>query len=77
MPFIQVKLIKGVFSDDEKQEMIHKLTETMVSIEGEGMRPVTWVTLEEVASGDWGAGGNSLHTEDVLAMRAQSPAPVG
>jgi len=77
MPFIQVKLIKGVFSEDEKQEMIHKLTETMVSIEGEGMRPVTWVTLEEVASGDWGAGGKALHTEDVLALRGVTPASVG
>jgi 4-oxalocrotonate tautomerase len=77
MPFIQVKLIKGVFSEDEKQQMIHKLTETMVSIEGEGMRPVTWVTLEEVASGDWGAGGKTLHTEDVLALRGATPASVG
>ena len=69
MPFIQVKLIKGVFNDDEKQEIIEKLTDTLVSIEGEAMRPVTWVTLEEVASGEWGVGGKPLHAEDVLAMR--------
>ena len=29
----------------------------MVSIEGENMRPVTWVVVEEVTSGDWGIGG--------------------
>ena len=43
MPFVQVKLIEGVFSQDQKQEMITRLTETMVDIEGEAMRPVTWV----------------------------------
>ena len=42
MPFVNVKLIKGVFSTEEKQEMIKRLTDTMVSIEGEAMRPVTW-----------------------------------
>jgi len=33
--------------------MIHKITETMVEIEGENLRPVTWVLVEEVRSGDW------------------------
>ncbi len=46
-----------MFSPDEKKEMIGKLTETMVGIEGEAMRGVTWVTIEEVDSGDWGIGG--------------------
>ena len=44
MPFVNVKLIEGVFSSEQKQEIIQKLTDTMVSIEGENMRPVTWVT---------------------------------
>ena len=46
----------------------------MVSIEGENMRPVTWVVVEEVASGDWGIGGNPLSTEDVKALAAGTPA---
>jgi len=70
MPFINVKLIEGVFSDEQKQEIITKLTDTMVSIEGENMRPVTWVVLEEVKSGDWGIGGKALTTEDVKALAA-------
>jgi len=45
----------------------------MVSIEGENMRPVTWVVLEEVKSGDWGIGGNSLTTNDVKALAAGKP----
>ncbi len=34
--------------------MIEKLTDTMVEIEGENMRGVTWVVIEEAKSGDWG-----------------------
>jgi 4-oxalocrotonate tautomerase len=52
MPLVNVKLIEGVFDAEQKQEMITKLTDTMVSIEGENMRGVTWVVIEEVASGD-------------------------
>lgn len=48
--------------------MIRKLTDTMVSIEGENMRPVTWRVLEEVKSGDWGIAGNPLTTDDVKAL---------
>jgi 4-oxalocrotonate tautomerase len=70
MPFVNVKVIKGVFSPQEKKEMITKLTDTMVSIEGEAMRPVTWVTIEEVDSGEWGIGGNPLTTQDVKDLQA-------
>jgi 4-oxalocrotonate tautomerase len=73
MPFVNVKLIEGVFSPDQKTEMIARLTETMVAIEGENMRPVTWVVIEEVASGEWGIGGNALTTADVKALAAGVP----
>jgi 4-oxalocrotonate tautomerase len=65
-----VKLIEGVFTPAQKQEMIRKLTDAMVSIEGENMRAVTWVVIEETRSGDWGIGGNPLTTADVKALAA-------
>jgi 4-oxalocrotonate tautomerase len=70
MPLIQVKLIEGVFTDNQKQEMVRKLTDAMVSIEGENMRPVTWVLIEDVKSGAWGIGGNPLTTTDVKNLAA-------
>ncbi|MDX6563618.1 MAG: 4-oxalocrotonate tautomerase [Gaiellales bacterium] len=70
MPLINVKLIEGVFSSDQKREIIERLTDAMVSIEGENMRQVTWCVVEEVKSGEWGIGGNSLTTEDVRALAA-------
>ncbi|HEV3343137.1 MAG TPA: 4-oxalocrotonate tautomerase family protein [Pirellulales bacterium] len=70
MPLVNVKMIEGVFTPAQKQEMIRKLTDTMVSIEGENMRSVTVVVLEEIKSGDWGVGGNPLTTNDVKALAA-------
>ncbi len=70
MPLIQVRLIEGVFSANQKSEIIRRLTDTMVSIEGENLRPVTWVIVEEVKSGDWGIGGKGLTASDVKALAA-------
>jgi 4-oxalocrotonate tautomerase len=65
---IQVKLIENVFTSSQKEEMVKKLTDAMVSIEGENMRPVTWVVIEEVKSGQWGIGGQPMTTEAVKAL---------
>jgi 4-oxalocrotonate tautomerase len=70
MPLIQVRLIENVFSAKQKNEIIEKLTDAMVSIEGENMRGVTLVTIEEVRSGDWGIGGKAMTTEAVKALAA-------
>jgi len=70
MPLVNVKMLEGVFTPTQKREMIRKLTDTMVSIEGENMRPVTVVVLEEIKSGDWGIGGNALTTDDAKALAA-------
>jgi len=70
MPLVNVRLIEGVFTQAQKQEMIRKLTDTMVSIEGENMRPVTVVVIDEVKSGDWGIGGKPLTTDDVKQLAA-------
>ncbi|MEX1079248.1 MAG: tautomerase family protein [Homoserinimonas sp.] len=70
MPFIEVNVIKDVFTPEQKREIITSLTDAMVGIEGENMRPVTWCVVREVASGDWGIAGNALTTADVRALAA-------
>ena len=74
MPLINVKILENVFSDENKKQMVERLTDAMVSIEGENMRGVTWVVIEEVRSGDWGIGGQALTTADVKALAAGVPA---
>ena len=73
MPLVQVKVIEGVFTEAQKRQIVHKLTDAMVSVEGEAMRPVIWVVVEEVKSGDWGMGGKPLTTADVKALAAGKP----
>jgi 4-oxalocrotonate tautomerase len=63
MPLIEVKLIEGVFTTAQKKEMITRLTDAMVAIEGENLRPATLVR-----SGDWAVGGNAFTTAGVHAM---------
>ena len=70
MPFINVKLIEGVFTAVQKETIARTLTDAMVAVEGENMRAVTWCVVEEVKSGDWGIAGNPLTTEQVRALAA-------
>jgi 4-oxalocrotonate tautomerase len=68
MPLVEVKVVEGVFSGDQKRQIIEGVTEAMVAIEGESLRGVTWVLVEEVRSGEWGIGGRGLTTQDVQAL---------
>ena len=70
MPLIEVKMLEEVFTPAQKKEIITKLTDTMVSIEGEKLRPFTVVVMEEVRSGDWGVGGKTLTSAEAHALAA-------
>lgn len=70
MPLIDIQLIKGVFTSDQKQAMITKVTDAIVSVEGEAMRGVTWVRVQETESGEWAIGGKPLTSAAVKAMAA-------
>ena len=70
MPLIEVKVIENVFTPEQKSQMITKLTDALVSIEGENLRPATLVVIEEVRSGEWAYGGKAMTTDAVHAMAA-------
>ena len=74
MPFIHVQVIEDVFTPEQKVQIVERLTDAMVSIEGEALRGVTWCAIEEVKSGDWAIGGQCLTTEAVRAMATATPA---
>jgi 4-oxalocrotonate tautomerase len=76
MPIVNVKVIKGVFDTEEKQEMIRRVTDSMVAVEGEALRGLTMVTVEEVAEGEWGIGGQAMTAKDVRDLRG-APATTG
>ena len=70
MPLVNMKVIEGVFSPAQKAQLVHNLTEAVVAVEGETLRGVTWVVIEEVKSGDWAIGGQALTADAVLHMAA-------
>ncbi len=70
MPLIDINLIKGVFTASQKKTMIEKVTDAMVAIEGERLRGVTWVRVNETESGEWAIGGKPLTAADVKSLAA-------
>ena len=74
MPLVTIDVIKDVFTPTQKRQLIEKVTEAMVGVEGEALRPVTWVRVQEFEQGDWGIGGKGLTASDVHAMAASKAA---
>lgn len=68
MPLVTIDVIKNVFTPDQKEQLIEKVTNAMVEVEGENMRPVTWVRIQEFEGGDWAIGGRRLSAADVHAL---------
>ncbi len=74
MPLVTIDVIKNVFTPSQKEELIAKVTEAMIAVEGEAMRPVTWVRVQEFEQGDWAIGGKRLVAADVHAMAGRKVA---
>ena len=68
MPLVTIDVIKNVFTPQQKQQLIEKVTAAMIEVEGENMRPVTWVRINEFEGGDWAIGGKRLAAKDVQAL---------
>jgi 4-oxalocrotonate tautomerase len=75
MPFAIVKLVKGALTAEQKQTMLKRVTEAIVSVEGEELRQGVQVIIEEsVNDGEWSVGGNMLTIEAMARIKAgQNP----
>lgn len=74
MPLVTIDLIKNVFTPAQKQQLIERVTDAMIAVEGEAMRPGTWVRINEIAEGDWAIGGQTLNASAVHAMATSDQA---
>jgi 4-oxalocrotonate tautomerase len=75
MPLVTIDVIKDVFTPSQKQQLIKNVTEAMVAVEGEALRGVTWVRIQEFEQGDWALGGRALSARDVHAMAKSAREP--
>jgi 4-oxalocrotonate tautomerase len=71
MPLIDVQVMEGVFSAEEKAQIIENVTQGFAKVAGETLKQATSVRIHEIKSGDWGYGGRAMGTQDALAMRAR------
>jgi 4-oxalocrotonate tautomerase len=69
MPLVDIKIIEGVFSEEEIKKLIKDVTDVIVSFMGENLRSYTLVVVQEVKSGSWGVGGQAIGLEEVRAMQ--------
>lgn len=69
MPLVNIEVIENVFTPAQKKEMIEKVTDAIISIEGEALRPYTLVKIDEVKDGNWSVGGQIIRTSDVHRLQ--------
>lgn len=74
MPLAQLRGVSGYLNAEQKKEMIKRVTDAIVAVEGEGLRPYTWVLIEDVPEGQWGVGGVALTAADVRQIEADTRA---
>jgi len=68
MPLVTIDVIKDVFTPAQQQAMITEVTNAMLKVEGEALRGVTWVKINEINGGDWAIGGQPLTAGDVQKL---------
>ena len=74
MPLVDIHLIKGVWSDEQKREMMTATTDALVKIWGEPVRKMTWVRVLETEQGQWMINGETWDAETVARLRAAEDA---
>ncbi|MHB8465990.1 MAG: tautomerase family protein [Acidimicrobiales bacterium] len=76
MPFIDVKVMEGVLTTEQKQAIARGFTDVFGDVVGSAVRPVTWVVIQDVASGQWTMGGDAVTTQGVKDLLRGAPAGV-
>jgi 4-oxalocrotonate tautomerase len=64
MPFVEVKSIKGVFTKEEKNQIIKDITNVFAQMKNDKFAEGTWVVINELDDGNWGEGGSVLYADD-------------
>jgi phenylpyruvate tautomerase PptA (4-oxalocrotonate tautomerase family) len=70
MPLIDVRLLAGVFSTDEREQLAEGLIDAVVGVKGEPFRAETVVLLTEMPVGSWYEQGAPISPEAFEAADA-------
>jgi 4-oxalocrotonate tautomerase len=76
MPLVRITLMADVLSSDQKRQLARNVTEAIVAVVGENLRPYVILSIDEAKSGDLALGGHCLTSDDIRAIAAASrPTP--
>ena len=65
MPLIEVKVFEDELTQEQKNDLIKRITDAVTTVTSPKLRDVTWVVIQEVKSGSWGVGGKPLRLADL------------
>lgn len=74
MPYVNVRLMENVLTDEQKEQIADEFTDTLLRVIGEEVRPVTWVLVDDITSGQLTIGGQRITTDAVKQMLGKAPA---
>lgn len=69
MPIVNIEVIENVFTPAQKKEMLAKVTDAVIAVEGEALRPYSFVEIDEVKEGNWSIGGQPVTAADVHRLQ--------
>lgn len=70
MPLVQIHVFEDELTQEQSKELITEITDVVTEVTSDKLRDVTWVMINEVKSGHWGVGGNTLGLDDVKKLMA-------
>lgn len=70
MPLIDIHLIKGSTTPEQKRQMMEETTEMIGRVLNEPVKRLTWVRIIEVGEDEWMIGGEVFTLEHVRKLRA-------
>jgi 4-oxalocrotonate tautomerase len=70
MPLVRITLVGDVLSSDQKHQLARNVTDGIVAVVGENLRPYVIVSIDEAKSGDLVLGGHALTSDDFRAIAA-------
>ncbi|MDQ3996326.1 MAG: tautomerase family protein [Gemmatimonadota bacterium] len=77
MPLVRITLVGDTLSGDQKRQLARNVTDGIVAVVGENLRPYVIISIDEAKSGDLVLGGHALTSEDVRAIAAGPGAAPG
>jgi 4-oxalocrotonate tautomerase len=68
MPFANLKVPAGTLSAEQKEVLVHRVTDLYAETFGDAVRANTMVLVDEVVDGGWGLRGEVLTLAKIIAQ---------